>query len=178
MLASQDLLAEEERERARGAAKKAKKDKAKAKKQPPQEVPLSQPHEEPSTHPDEFATSAFAEASSEPAMPLTSSALTEDVHDIGQPPVQADATSSAAFNGDGSDPDQAQWHSISRKGSDLPARIVMAPPKVVEAVQVEPALLSESSSCSAASLPWSSAEDRLLHLLMCPITQVLVFTCP
>ena len=196
LLASQDLLAEEERERARAAAKKAKKEKAKAKKHQAQEVLPSQPDEEPSMSPDAFASNTLAEASSEPTMPPASPALNADANDMGQPAIQADATSSAASGVAGwdvSDSDQAQWHSIGRKGADLPGSVVMAPAKVVEPVQVEPvqiepvqvepvqgepALLSESSSCSDASFPWScTPEHRLLHLLMCPITQVLLFTC-
>lgn len=175
MLASQELLAEEEREQARAAAKKARKDRVKAKKS----------QEQPSAQPDMLLESSRADALPEAVNKhtklSTSSTSTENVSAVDQPIASANSaklevgpssTHSGTISMDASD--QVEWYRKGRKGSVLPAGVPRVPAQLAESMLNEPEPAPGSSSASAeSSVDSCTQEQSVLHLMMlCPITQV------
>ena len=196
LLASQELLAEEEREQARAAAKKAKKDRAKAKfaasQKPVQERPLSPPGspvQSPSARPlaetdnqqkyDELFKSSI---SNRDGAVVDKPAATGEL-DFGPSSTSSGTVSTGTT-------DQAEWYQTGRKGSGrkgsvLPAPVSGIPAMTAESVLLEPGLPTESlgfatessglatETCSSSSCLGSSAqEQRVLRLMICPLTQV------
>lgn len=160
--ASQDLIAEEERQQAHAAAKKAKKERAKAKKQQSQQCPLPKP-DTPMDSPGAIAVTAALQngtdlstasiTSGVPTQPVASANTSLDV----DPNSIKSATTCMGFS------DQAEWRGGGRKDSVMPVQ----PTKIAGSHLVEPALTTKSSSMSPFML-----EQRVLHLMLCPITQV------
>ena len=172
MLASQELLAEEEREQARAAAKKARKDRAKAKKS--QEQPSAQP----GMLLESSRADALPEAVNKHTELSTSSTSTENVSAVDQPIASANSaklevgpssTHSGTISMDASD--QAEWYRKGRKGSVLPAGVPRVPAQLAESMLKSAP--GSSSSSAESSVDSCTQEQSVLHLMMlCPITQV------
>ena len=205
LLASQELLAEEEREQARAAAKKAKKDRAKAKlaaSQKPVQIlnerPLSPPGspvQSPSARP--LAETENQHKSDELFKSSTSNRDGTVVDKPATSELNFGPSSTSSSKVSTGTTDQAEWYQTGRKGSGrkgsvLPAPVSGIPTMTAELVLVEPGLPTESpglaaessglpaegsglatETCSSSSCLGSSAqEQRVLRLMICPLTQV------
>lgn len=190
LLASQELLAEEELEQARSAAKKAKKDRAKAKSATSQKAVQEQPSSQPASPVPLHSANSLAETENQHKYDelFTSSTTNGDRTLVDK--LAAPATSELEFGPSGKSSgrtsrgatDHTEWYPTGRKGSVLKARVSAM---TAETVSLEPGLPSESSglaaegsglatdtSISSSCFGSSTPEQSVLHLMMCPLTQV------
>lgn len=156
-LAGQELLAEEEQEQAKAAAKRAKKQKAKSRKQQSQEQ-QQQRHEQ---EPDE----------SEPSETFFTDSLA--IHDSDSASTQLDLSAQHMVRNAGTT-GRDTAHAESPEGHDAVSPDLIVSDKLQSELQVcaEPSVSAKSSSSSNGSLHSCKGDQQLQDLFLCPITQV------
>ena len=179
LLASQELIAEEEREQTRAAAKKLKKDVAKLKKQHLWELRLSEQQAESRKPPGELHRSVpLPEAATEPAELSASSPSKADSERSHWSAWIPGTPSSSALDANlhtGTEQDHDKWYCFGRQGIVSSVVTLTLPAKAVESAQMQPSAITAASSSASASFPRScSPEEALTQLLLCPITQVML----
>ena len=157
-LAGQELLAEEEQEQAKAAAKRAKKQKAKSRKQQSQEQQQQQRHEQ---EPDE----------SEPSETFFTDSLA--VHDSDSASTQLDLSAQHMVRNAGTT-GRDTAHAESPEGHEAVSPDLIVSDKLRSELQVcaEPSVSAKSSSSSNGSLHSCKGDQQLQDLFLCPITQV------
>ena len=197
LLASQELLAEEEREQARVAAKKAKKVRAKAKSGGKSATSQQSAQERPPLQPDSHVDSPSAHALKEAEHQheydelFTSPTSVGDGSLINRPAasaqsaVETDSSNTSSGTTSTGPTNEAGWYQTGKKGTVLAAHLSEAPAVVTESVDYEPGTpngcsglaaessgLATQSSSSSTCFGSSTLEQTVVQLMMCPLTQV------
>lgn len=158
--ASQELIAEEEQKQALAAAKKARKERAKAKKQQSHECPLRKPDVTVES-PDAVAPMGTFLKGTELST-SSASAGKENACDVASMNTLLDVRPSS---GESAIAFMRSSDQKERPGSGIEGSVLSALPTRVAGS----ALTTDSSISSFGS---STLEERMLHLMLCPITQV------
>ena len=180
LLAGQQLLAEEEQEKTRLAAKIARKQKAKAKKQQPQEQQLQQEIIQAEADLDSLAdsdclkapTAAINTAAPESADPLT---VDDDWSVRNAAGLSAKQGSKAALGFDMLNRTTAIRGSSQGHGSTALDSVIAAPAQLTSRPQpqAKPSITPEVHTSFASSPQRNSNGDQtMMDLFLCPITQV------
>jgi len=181
LLASQQLLAEEEQEQAQAAAKKAKKQKAKAKKQQPQ-VEQPQPPPEAPSEPDSDSDQLSSEAyiTTTAAAAFAGSVAPLDTDNVFSASTDFDLSTTLA---PAAAPRWVGTQRLSKHGSNAETNEAVSPdsvltasgkPKSEQLPHSERSVTAESSSSSSAagSVRSDKTDQKVMDLFLCPITQV------
>ena len=156
LLASQELLAEEELEQARAAAKKAKKDRANAKSAASQKLVQEQPLSQPGSPVPLPSANSLAETENQHKYDELFTSSTTNRDRTRTDKLAAPATSELEFGPSSTSSgrtsigatDHTEWFQTGRKGSVLKARVSVM---TAEKVLLEPGLPSESSGLATES---------------------------